>query len=807
MSNIWVWMPSAGVAIASTLTFVTNCAVAQVVKDNTLPNNSQISTQSNIITIEGGTRAGDNLFHSFEQFSVPQGITAEFKNAIDVKNVIGRVTGNSISQIDGILKNQYNANLFLINPNGIIFGSNASLNIGGSFLATTADSLNFADGKNFSAKNASSTSSLLSISVPIGLQFGANPAPIRNQSQASPNGARNSLLGSVGLQVQPGKTLALVDGGLIIEGGNLTAPLGRIELGSVGGNSSVSLNPVTQGWSLGYEGVQNFQDIQLITRTNDGFVFPSQVDVGGNGGGNIQVQGRTVELNGRNVRLSTQTLGLNNAGDITINANKLIVSNGAQIRTVTFGEGASGNLAVNASESVEVIGGFLVPNSKIVETSALTTSTASAGKAGDIRINTKRLIVQDGGEITTSSGGSLNFNPRKIILATGSGGDLIVNASDSVEISGRARNVLSQLSAYTNSYGDAGKLTINTGKLTVKDLGQIAVGSTVLRFGGLIGDSSSLGSAGELNISARFIVLETQGKLLSSSELGQGGNINIQVQDYLLMSGKSQISTSAGITSGRGDGGNIRINAPNGFIIAPPNQNSDITANAFSGTGGKIFINASSVIGFAPRTRDDLIKLLETNNPEQLNPNRFPSNDITAFSQENPSFDGMVRINTPETDPSQGLIELPKNVIDTSTQMATSCSFTANSKKSSFVYTGRGGIASSPTDPLMSDAVLADWIVLPTDKGSTTGVGDQNTQQVNSSDRLPPTVNDTPEIIEAQGWQKDGNGNIVLVAQTPTITPHKPMLNSSACALVGTVNSEQLSVNSKQLSVNSKQWK
>ncbi|WP_414751870.1 filamentous hemagglutinin N-terminal domain-containing protein [Anabaena sp. CCY 9910] len=775
MNNFRVWIPKLGVAIAGVLTCMTDYAVAQVVHDNTLINNSQINTHNNIISIEGGTRAGDNLFHSFEQFSVAQGITAEFKNAVDVKNIISRVTGNSISQIDGILKSQYEANLFLINPNGIIFGSNASLNIGGSFVATTADTLIFADRRNFSTRELSLVPSPLSISVPIGLQFGANPGSIHNQSQTSPNGAMNSLFEPVGLQVKPGKTLALVGAGLIMEGGNLTAPLGRIELGSVGSNSYVSLSLVNQGWILGYQGIQDFQDIRLIQRTVDGSAFPSQIDVGGDGGGNIHIQGKAVEMNGRDVRLSTQTLGFNKAGDITIDANKLVIRNGAQILTFTFAQGAGGNLVINAAESVEVIGGFLVPNTNRVEPSALTSSTASDGKAGDITINTKRLIVQVGGNISTSSLGLPDFNNERIILATGAGGDLIVNAADSVEISGKARNVPSSLSASTNSYGNAGKLMIITGKLTVKDSSELAVGSVVLKFAGLRVDNSNLGSAGELNITARSIVLDNQGKLLSNSELGQGGNIDIQVQNTLLMRRNSQISTNAGITSGRGDGGNIIINAPNGFIIGTPNENSDITANAFSGSGGKITINTNSVLGFVPRNRAELVKLLATENPEKLDPNKLPSSDITAFSQENPSFNGIVQINTPDADPSKGLIELPRNIIDTSEKIVASCHPSRISQRSSFVSTGRGGIASSPTDTLIDDAVLVGWAALPTQiESSADSIPEQHAQQGN--------LNVSPQILEAQGWQIDRDGNIVLVAQASTVNPHTSILHSSACA-------------------------
>lgn len=209
-------------AIAGVLTFFENFALAQIQRDGTLGSESSIITPKlidgqSIDQIDGGAVRGTNLYHSFEQFSVSAGSTAHFNNAINIQNIISRVTGNSISNIDGILKANGTANLFLINPNGIVFGSNASLNIGGSFVASTASSLNFADGTKFSATSPQTTP-LLTLSVPIGLQFGATAAPIRNQSQAKPDGAVNIFRQGVGLQVQQGKTLALIGGDITLEG-------------------------------------------------------------------------------------------------------------------------------------------------------------------------------------------------------------------------------------------------------------------------------------------------------------------------------------------------------------------------------------------------------------------------------------------------------------------------------------------------------------------------------------------------------------------------------------------------------------
>ncbi|BAY70878.1 hypothetical protein DSM107007_11790 [Nostoc sp. PCC 7120 = FACHB-418] len=755
-----------GVAVSSLIIFSVNSAIAQITQDSTLPENSRVTKQENNIIIEGGTLSPDrrNLFHSFREFSVPENYTAEFKTIGSVQNIISRVTGSSISSIDGIIKSDSTANLLLINPNGIIFGSNAALNIRSSFLASTANSLNFADGTQFSTINPQNTF-VLTVSIPSGLQFGATANPIKNQSQA-----RNISGRSVGLQVPNGNTLAFVGGNITLEGGNLTVPSGKIELGSVAPNSLVILNPINQGWLIGYQGVQEFRNIQLRIRQGaNGRQLPSQIDTTGNNGGEIRLQGNSVELSGESVRLRSITTGNANGKDITINATKLIVQNGAQIATSTISRGGSGNLLINAFESVDIIESDTLSST----ITGLIGISAGQGRASDIKITTGKLRILNGGVVTADSSGFLRTNDSPVIPAEGKGGNIIVNASESVEIAGNVKTRFSSvLSAGTRNAQNAGTVNITTGKLIVRDGGQLSVNV------GAFNNPVNSGTPGKLNITAKSILLDNQGQITSNTRSGQGGDINLLVQDSLQMRRNSLISTSAGTSNAPGNGGNITINAPNGFVFAAPLGNNDITANAFSGIGGKITINAKKIFGFIQRDRSDLVRLLNTEDPNLLNPNKLPTSDITAFSQQSPSFNGIVQINTPDADPNKGLVELPSNLINASEQIAASCSPHRGLQRNSFVSTGRGGIASSPTDTLIDDAVLVGWTVLPTQiNDSADRIPEQHTQQVNLSA--------SPQIVEAQGWQIDRNGNVVLVAQAPIVIPHTPTLHSSACALLG----------------------
>jgi filamentous hemagglutinin family protein len=755
------------ISLAATLqiSVLSNTCVAQITPDTTLPINSRVSGQNGTKVIEGGTQAGKNLFHSFEQFSVLNRETAYFNNSLDIQNIITRVTGKSSSNIDGTLRSNGAANLFLINPNGIIFGASASLDIGGSFVGTTASSIKFEDGSKYSAVEPSAP--LLTISTPIGLQFGTNPAPIRNQSQASPNGATNYYNSPEGLRVSPGKTLALIGGDIYLGSGNLTAPLGQIELGSVGSNSFVNLIPTNGDWIFGYKDVNNFQNIQITSRSvsNSSNITTSSQS----GSGNIHVIGNIVEIFGVG-GIFNLTLGDKSAGDIVIDADKLILKDGAQVLTGTLGKGTGGNLTINAY-NIDVLGGSYTELNYFA-ISTIGSTTYKDGNAGNVNINTGTLRVKDGGNIVVESSGTNTPESlfKDVSPATGNAGNLTINATQLVEIIGKSPETNSNLSATTLGSGNAGKLTVNTDKLVVNDGGEIKVGSQVKIRPGVkyLGDRFNLGRAGNLDVTANSILIDNQGKITSETDLGQGGNINLQTQ-LLQMRRNSLISTSAGKIQSSGDGGNITINARNGFIVAARNENNDIIANGFSGSGGKITINANSILGIEAINREDLIRKIGSNDPSQIDPQKLSTSDISAISQTNANLDGVVSITTPDVDSSSGLVNLPeKPNVPTITQACKA----DTTRQNKFSIVGRRGLATNPTEFLRNTTIPdTDWISL---ENSTVQIPNQQSQTTTYN-------NNNNSVIEAQAWKVDKDGTIILTSTAPKVIPHSKAFVAPAC--------------------------
>jgi filamentous hemagglutinin family protein len=888
-------------------------AFAQVVQDGTLPVNSIVNSSGNTTKITGGTTAGSNLFHSFAQFSVPTGGEVFFNNALGIENIISRVTGTSVSNIDGSIRSNGSANLFLLNPNGIIFGPDASLNIGGSFIGSTANSVQFADGSEFSAVNPQA-SSLLTVSVPVGLQYGANPGDIAirgsgnnlflNRTDLSVNrGSRPA-----GLQVNPEQTLALVGGNVTLEGGNLTAAAGRIELGSVGEAGIVTLTPTNPGWKLGYEGIRSFQDIRLSQAAS--------LEASGYRGGNIQLQGRNVILSDASAILA-DTLGdglggsltiratdmvqvsgfsrpgvrpfisristdvapkaTGQGGDLVIDTGRLLVSDGAQISSGTFAAGDAGSMRITAQD-LEITGGSPFG---LVSGLFAPVSSAATGKGGNLIIAADRLQITDGGQIftgtfgagdagdltvranlveisgtspngvssallanvepgATGDGGNLLIETDRLKISNGAqvgvstfgngnAGSLIVRAKD-IEVTGATANSPSALAAVSVATGNGGNLLIETDRLLVANGGQITTGTAgvgnagsltvrasefvelvgttefgrsglfssaivgtgnggnltvatdrlIVRDGATISVSNfssrnpntpaGQGAAGNLNVQANSILLDNQAILTAEAAVGDRGNINLQADSVVLRRG-SAITTNA---QGTATGGNITISTD--VLVAF--ENSDITANAKQSFGGRVIINAQGIFGTEFR--------------EQLT----PDSDITASSELGAEFNGIVELNTPDVDPSRGLVKLP-NTPATNTQVAAACRRTEGSQ---FIVTGREGLPQAPTQTIRDSAVWEDLRFAtrggeearrnqePGARSQEPGVAPTSSSPTSSpslfahSPASIPTISDTPSrIIEAQGWSVDANGQVMLVSHQPRSPHHQGWNQAVQC--------------------------
>lgn len=586
-------------------------AMAQIVPDATLPQPTTVFTEGNTQIIEGGTVRGNNLFHSFDQFSVLAGEIAFFNHNLTLENIFSRITGTNPSNIDGILQTNGSANLFLINSNGIIFGTNAQVQIGGSFLATTANAIEFADGNIFSTDIAANPP-ILTISIPTQLQFENNTARIINQSQASPEQfPPNSIGAPLGLAVSPGQSLGLVGGEVLLNNGNIAAFEGNIELGGVV-NGSVNLIPTPSGFTLDYQGITQPGSIQIVNNSvvDASSLRPEFPNSGGGGGGiqvrgdrllvensgitsstygsaagqNIKIQANQIEMRGFFIfptppnsppnafaaGIFSQTEGEGNAGNLTLKTNRLTLTDGAQILTSSYSAGRGGNLEITAGE-IEISGFSPVGPSSLlsgVEFRRFDPIPAT-GTAGDIMINSDRIILRDGATISAATS------------AFGNSGTVTINHTGLLEMTGGATNPFGQFSptriatfVAPIATGQAGNVNVSTGRLLVGDRAEI----TAVTQGEVPG--------GNVMINARNITLQEGGQIsVSTQGFGQGGRLTVNVAETLEIMG----TDSTGFASGA-------FSQSQPFAEFNPDSPEPILNFNTGGNAGDIFISANRII-------------------------------------------------------------------------------------------------------------------------------------------------------------------------------------------------------------------
>ncbi len=559
--------------------FVNNqMATAQSIQtDGTTP--TQPGSCSGDCLIEGGLQQGNNLFHSFERFNVDAGATVLFQDP-GVSNILSRVTGNELSEILGTLGvSGGDANLFLLNPNGIIFGQDSSLDLNGSFLATTADEIRF--GEQGFLDTAPNEIPLLTIN-PSALAFTAgNQGVIRNESVA-PAGADLSGLteSALGLRVPDGKSFLLVGGDVIFDNGNVNAFGGWVELGGLASTGEVQLNFSDidgQNLSLSFP--------EQVPRGNVSLTNEAVINVAGEDGGEIainadnisisqgsiiragigvglgtdQSQAGNITLNGSNsLEIYDKSLIANNllpnangnGGDVIINSDFLSIRDLSRVQAVTFGVGNAGDVKINVPNGLIEIKGDSLVASLIQPSSREGLESIAIGNAGDIQIVAQEILLEDGSFIDAST------------LGQGNGGNIDIFLENDLNIASSSR-IISVVNP--GAIGDAGNISIEANSISLDSGAQLA---------------SNIQDPQENKLGGQ----------------GKGGNISLNIFDSVNISGFGTNGQASGIyttteVGALGQAGNIIVNTDR-FRIADSGLVSSQTFN--QSNGGNIFINANT---------------------------------------------------------------------------------------------------------------------------------------------------------------------------------------------------------------------
>jgi filamentous hemagglutinin family protein len=462
-------------------------------------------TGPNFVISDGaGRQVGNNLFHSFGQFNVGAGESATFTGPNSTANVIGRVTGGA-SSINGLIDTRTwmpSANFFLLNPAGIMLGSGASLNVGGSFHFTTADYVclgapgclaNSGAGKFFANPDKPS---VLAVAPPASFGF-----------LGPPTGSIVVQGGGLPLSVDPGQTMSFVGGPVQVTGATLIAPGGRVHLVSVSSAGEVLIP------SFAVAGIPGLPTPTLGPIT----VTASTIDVSGDPSGTVSIRGGQLVIDSSTISAVTGDAdGAPVAMDLAAAAS-LTLTNSSTLLSVAGGAGRGGDIVLTGG-SVE-----------LTNTSTLLSANGGAGRGGDIRVTGGSVELANGSLILSSRGGD------------GAGGDIVI-AGDSMRLSGA--------SAVISSNGFEGPA--QNGRISAT-----ATGAMVLTEASTIQSSADAGDGAPVTVTAGSLTMDGGATIQSVAASGRGGDVVVTAPQLTLLSGAA-ISTT---NFGPGRGGDVRVNA------------------------------------------------------------------------------------------------------------------------------------------------------------------------------------------------------------------------------------------------------
>ncbi|MGL5074666.1 MAG: beta strand repeat-containing protein, partial [Waterburya sp.] len=423
---------------------------------------------------------------------------------------------------------------------------------------------------------------------------------------------------------------------------------------------------------------------------------------------NIKVQGSSTANRTKLSFISTSSFGNGNAGDLNLSTAKLTILDGSRVGAGTFGTGLGGNVNVKATELIEVIGSE--PSQSVA--SLLGASSLGVGNAGNLTIDTAKLVVRDGGRIDSSA------------AATGSAGNVNIQASEGIEISGQipGTNTPSLISSGVNiedeisrqlfrlpsiPTGDAGSVNIATEVFNITDGAEVSV------------VNEGLGDAGKLQVNANSILLDNQGNLSAATKSGVGGDITL-LADNVFLQGNSTTTATAG---GDGNGGNISIDANNLVAL----DSSQITANANQGAGGNIQIDTKGIYYICTECQ------------------------ISASSRL--GVDGVVNIETLEPNTELEILNVPQQPSQPQEIVAVSCPAENQANSSELTITGRGGLPPSPQGTLNSESLINF-------DAPRSEIKQPSNSAINNTSKFPSP---------ARGWYRDAQGTVILSAQAPDV--------------------------------------
>lgn len=594
---------------------------AEVVADGSVGPVFALNSADMRVLSDYGRQSGTNLFHSFRVFDVTAGQRVTFSGPASIANIVSRVTGGNASSIDGVIAADIpGAAMYFINPAGVVFGANAKLETQGSFYASTADMLHFADGATLHA--SLSRDSQFSSAAPAAFGFLAG-----NAASLSANAAV--------LQVMPGNTLALVSRDIALkDGAVLYAPAGRIDLGDFEVDAAHGV--ITLSDSHVYTGNVEHQpsgSIRIVggqlTLTRSALLNDNAAD---SAGGDIDIQASGTVILGEDSLIYVHAKGNGNAGNINLQVGRLEVVSGSALLTVNDGmaNAAGGHVSITTRGGVRVDG--ISPVSD--ERSMISTLTSGSGQAGGITVRGETIAITNGAWVGSNTLGqgigagasgavelsadvavvvagadaSPNYGQPSQLYSTtfgvGAAGGIVIEAPD-VSITGGG-NINSVTTRIEPGAGRGGRIVINaSGSLRVD--GQSWTGS-----GPSIVQSSSFGSgaAGSIEIHAGSVEVSEGGSIASdafdnSVNAGAGGAIRIDAVDTIRISGSAPVLAYPGsvlasaidaATRGPGRAGSIELQARRVEVLDGGQVLTTTSSEVVSGLGGDIHVQASEVV-------------------------------------------------------------------------------------------------------------------------------------------------------------------------------------------------------------------